>query len=230
MQNLSSPVIGYRNSAPLLPPYFQLHGPPPPAATIHLAHSTRKMSHLFPFAVNSTCALCRDRCVSAVAHIYMSVLRHRYFLRVAAVILLCLTLVQLYPSRNSLAIFLESSKSPYDAHNVINKGKFNGTWDFRRDEKNYRLDDAECQHAFPGLFEEVDRAVQDRRNNSITFEELESIPRINGYVRGMIYEQEVGSPIFSPHQQIMSQQAHHQIKWQSFIRRTPIMSQQQKRF
>ena len=158
----------------------------------------------------------------------MSVLRHRYFFSVAAVILLCLTLVQLYPSRNSLATFLESSKSPSDPHNVTNKGRFNGTWDFRRDEKNYRLDDAECQHAFPGLFEEVDRAVQDRRNKPITFEELESIPRINGYVRGMIYEQEVGSPIFSPHQQIMSQQAHHQSKWQFSIRGGPIISQQRK--
>ncbi|KAI9812562.1 MAG: hypothetical protein M1827_004551 [Pycnora praestabilis] len=67
---------------------------------------------------------------------------------------------------------------------------FNGTWDWRRDSKNLLLEDGQCEQAFPGLFEDVNRAVNDRRSRKITLEEVDSIDPINGYVRGMIYEQE----------------------------------------
>ncbi|KAL2444187.1 hypothetical protein ABEF95_015792 [Exophiala dermatitidis] len=65
------------------------------------------------------------------------------------------------------------------------------TWDYRRDANNLRLDLRQCEQAFPGLFEEVERPLADRRNSSITLEELDSVPRQNGYVRGMIYDQQL---------------------------------------
>ena len=77
-------------------------------------------------------------------------------------------------------------------------------WQYPRDAKNYRLTGQECSKVFPGLFVDVDRAIRDRNGARITLEELESIPKRNGYVRAMIYDQEVRllssplPPIHSP--------------------------------
>lgn len=81
---------------------------------------------------------------------------------------------------------------PYNngAHSSVLSG-FNGTWDWRRDGKNFILDEEQCEQAFPGLFEEVKRAVRDRHGKSVTLEEMDAIEPVNGYIRGMIYEQEV---------------------------------------
>ncbi len=68
---------------------------------------------------------------------------------------------------------------------------FNGTWDWRRDGKNFLLDEEQCEQAFPGLLDEVKRAVRDRNGKMITFEEVDRIEPVNGYIRGMIYEHEV---------------------------------------
>lgn len=70
-------------------------------------------------------------------------------------------------------------------------------WQYPRDAKNYRLTGEECSKVFPGLFVDVDRAIRDRNGARITLEELESIPKRNGYVRAMIYDQEV-SLLHSP--------------------------------
>ena len=53
------------------------------------------------------------------------------------------------------------------------------------------LDSQQCDLAFPGLFEEVDRPVNARMHNPITFEEIDTMPKQNGYVRVMIYNQQV---------------------------------------
>jgi hypothetical protein len=68
---------------------------------------------------------------------------------------------------------------------------FNGTWNYTRDRNNLLFDRDQCQQAFPGLFEEVDRAVSSRRHNHISVKELDAIVPKNGYVRAMIYDQEV---------------------------------------
>ena len=72
---------------------------------------------------------------------------------------------------------------------------FNGRWDWRRDGKNFMLDERQCEKAFPGLFEEVKRAVRDRQGKRITLEEVDAIEPVNGYIRGMIYEHEVSTPL-----------------------------------
>ena len=74
-------------------------------------------------------------------------------------------------------------------------GAANGSaWDFRRDWLNYRLTDEQCDGAFPGLFEELERSKADRGKRQITLAEIDSIPKVNGYVRAMIYEQQVSLP------------------------------------
>lgn len=72
---------------------------------------------------------------------------------------------------------------------------FNDTWDWRRDGKNFIMDEPQCGQAFPGLFEEVNRAVRDRQGKRITLEEMNRIEPVNGYIRGMIYEHEVSTAL-----------------------------------
>ncbi|KIV83011.1 hypothetical protein PV11_05072 [Exophiala sideris] len=68
---------------------------------------------------------------------------------------------------------------------------FNGKWSYKRDADNLMLNSQQCEKAFPGLFEEVDRPVRDRSSSRITLDELDSLPRQNGYVRAMIYNQQL---------------------------------------
>jgi hypothetical protein len=70
-------------------------------------------------------------------------------------------------------------------------GLFNGTWDYLRDKDNLLLNQGECTQAFPALFDEIERAKRDRQSRPITFNELDSITPKNGYVRAMIYDQQV---------------------------------------
>lgn len=72
-----------------------------------------------------------------------------------------------------------------------NARKFSGRWNYQRDADNLILNSHQCEQAFPGLFEEVERPVKDRWNSHITVEELDSLPQQNGYVRAMIYDQQV---------------------------------------
>lgn len=69
--------------------------------------------------------------------------------------------------------------------------QFDGYWNFYRDRNNLMLDNAQCEVAFPSLFDEVKRAVEERRHKHVTVDELDSIVPKNGYVRAMIYDQEV---------------------------------------
>ena len=65
------------------------------------------------------------------------------------------------------------------------------SWDFKRDRRKLVLSRSRCQRTFPGLFEEVDRMVDIQRMNRITNETLDQIPRRNGYLRVMLYDQQV---------------------------------------
>ena len=66
-------------------------------------------------------------------------------------------------------------------------------WDFVRDARNLLMTDARCDEAFPELFQEIDRAVQVRRNDHVTSKELDNIMKVKGYMRVMIYDQQVFS-------------------------------------
>ena len=71
---------------------------------------------------------------------------------------------------------------------------FNGKWDYHRDQDNLLLDLGQCDAAFPGLFDEVKRPMKDRWSRRITLKEIDSIEPKNGYVRAMIFDQQVFNP------------------------------------
>lgn len=68
---------------------------------------------------------------------------------------------------------------------------FDGSWNYLRDRDNLMLTQDQCDQAFPDLYTEIDRARQDRRSRPITLKELDAIPARNGYIRAMIYDQQV---------------------------------------
>ncbi|KAJ5584434.1 Lipopolysaccharide-modifying protein [Penicillium hispanicum] len=70
-------------------------------------------------------------------------------------------------------------------------GLFNGTWDYQRDKDNLLLDQDQCAQAFPGLFDEIDRPKRDRQSRPISLKEIDSITPRNGYIRAMIYDQQL---------------------------------------
>lgn len=82
----------------------------------------------------------------------------------------------------------------YEIRSADKRTEFDGRWVHSRDRNNLLLDDAQCGVAFPRLFEEVDRAVNTRRGKRIEALELDAIQPKNGYVRAMIYDQEVPIP------------------------------------
>jgi hypothetical protein len=66
-------------------------------------------------------------------------------------------------------------------------------WDFVRDARNFLMTDKRCDEAFPGLFKEIDRAVEVRKQSHVTKKELDSIKKVKGYMRAMIYDQQVNT-------------------------------------
>ncbi|KAF2741486.1 hypothetical protein EJ04DRAFT_507274 [Polyplosphaeria fusca] len=68
------------------------------------------------------------------------------------------------------------------------------SWVFthRRDANNYGLDEDQCQAAFPGLYEDIERARRFRtRRNKVTEQELSSFDLTKGMVRAMLYDGEL---------------------------------------
>jgi hypothetical protein len=72
---------------------------------------------------------------------------------------------------------------------------FDGNWNYTRDYRNLFLTQRQCDAAFPGLFEEVERPVKLRKSNKITLKELDDTPALNGFIRAMIYDQQVCSEV-----------------------------------
>ncbi|KAJ5661706.1 CAZyme family GT90, partial [Penicillium maclennaniae] len=77
------------------------------------------------------------------------------------------------------------------------KYQFDGVWNYERDRDNLLLTQGQCDQAFPDLFAEIDRASEARSLNPITIKELDSITPRNGYIRAMIYDQQVKGSIWS---------------------------------
>lgn len=86
---------------------------------------------------------------------------------------------------------LEPFKEPLHESLPPSKGQFDGTWNFTRDAENLLMSDAHCDTAFPELFRDIDRAVRSREYKHITVGELDRTPHIGGYIRGLVYDQQV---------------------------------------
>lgn len=80
-----------------------------------------------------------------------------------------------------------------DFHQEQSSRSFDGNWTYTRDYRNLFLTQRQCDAAFPGLFEEVERPVKLRKSNKITLKELDDTPALNGFIRAMIYDQQVCS-------------------------------------
>ncbi|KAK2629791.1 hypothetical protein QTJ16_000611 [Diplocarpon rosae] len=79
---------------------------------------------------------------------------------------------------------------PRSAHPAP-RGQFDGKWNYTRDERNLMLSEAQCHQAFPNFYVEIDRAVEDRRTHHVTLKETDEIPKDGGYIRAMIYDQQL---------------------------------------
>lgn len=63
---------------------------------------------------------------------------------------------------------------------------------YPRDANDYGLDEEQCQAAFPGLYEDIERANRYRRGlGKVSQEELSSFDLSKGMVRAMVYNGEV---------------------------------------
>jgi hypothetical protein len=71
----------------------------------------------------------------------------------------------------------------------------NWVFSYRRDAHDYGLDEDQCQAAFPGLYEDIDRAKRYRKATlgKVTEQDLSSFELTKGMVRAMIYESEVST-------------------------------------
>ncbi|KAF2625877.1 hypothetical protein BU25DRAFT_432464 [Macroventuria anomochaeta] len=69
-----------------------------------------------------------------------------------------------------------------------------GNWlfNYKRDRNNYALDEAQCDSAFPGQYEDIERAVKVRKRwGKVTEADLSSFDLTKGMVRAMIYDREL---------------------------------------
>jgi hypothetical protein len=99
------------------------------------------------------------------------------------------TVQHFFGSENERPGIYASSSSPTSAKETTVKS---WTFEAKRDGENYGLDAEQCEGAFPKLYLEIDKSVEKRKKSPVTFEELDSRPVIQGMVRAMIYNGEVG--------------------------------------
>lgn len=78
-----------------------------------------------------------------------------------------------------------------DLEGISGRFGFDGTWNYTRDYRNLFLTQRQCDLAFPGLFEEVERPVKLRRNKKVLRKELDDTPAVNGFIRAMIFDRQV---------------------------------------
>ncbi|KAI1779164.1 glycosyl transferase family 90-domain-containing protein [Hypoxylon cercidicola] len=74
------------------------------------------------------------------------------------------------PAGRRLLSSFQSTSSSYRPTNT-----YDGSWNTERDRDNLFLDRSRCRAAFPGLFDDIDRLVADRRSKPITITEMENL-------------------------------------------------------
>lgn len=137
----------------------------------------------------------------------MNFARNRQYLVLASCTLIALGLLLYWrPYQGSISEFTSTGgKRPLTSSVSQTAGGGIGTWTYPQDRDNLLLSQGQCEQAFPDLFVEIERARDVRSSNPITIEELDSIKPRNGYIRAMIYDQQVcqlssiNDP-FDPHQ------------------------------
>jgi hypothetical protein len=80
---------------------------------------------------------------------------------------------------------------------VANASQAQETWEFdhRRDGSDYGLGDDQCAAAFPGLFEDIERAKNFRKGRGpVTLANLTDFALSKGMVRAMLYDGQVRVP------------------------------------
>lgn len=65
------------------------------------------------------------------------------------------------------------------------------SWNPEKDGKRLVMDTRHCENNFPGLYQELDRMIKKRLHDKITSKMLDAIERRNGYIRVMLYNQQV---------------------------------------
>ncbi|RAL13477.1 DUF821 domain protein [Aspergillus homomorphus CBS 101889] len=112
-----------------------------------------------------------------------------HLLATAAVLSLIITTFLVFSTQYSTSVAkyaLKTSLKPgYCPHVEWNNSS---DWEFHveRDGNNYGLTAQQCRAAFPKLFVEIDKSTATRKDNPITFDELDKIPVSDGMVRGII--------------------------------------------
>ncbi|KAF2747472.1 hypothetical protein M011DRAFT_467553 [Sporormia fimetaria CBS 119925] len=84
--------------------------------------------------------------------------------------------------------------APHQSHIRANTTAGDELWSFsfQRDANNYGLDEKQCQTAFPGLYEDLERARSHREaTGNITEAELGSFTLTKGMVRALVYRSEL---------------------------------------
>ncbi|KAI9754953.1 MAG: RNA helicase required for poly(A+) mRNA export [Chaenotheca gracillima] len=68
---------------------------------------------------------------------------------------------------------------------------FDGFWNTTRDGKNRMLTDSECDLAFPGLYDDIERSVTLAQWSKISKKKLDKVDMIVGMIRGFLYDQQL---------------------------------------
>lgn len=92
-------------------------------------------------------------------------------------------------STTSQEAALAAAGSALDPH----ASQHDWTYEPNRDADEYGLSIEQCDAAFPGLFQEIDYQIKERRKRPITEEELSRESWPAGTIRLMVYEGQVGT-------------------------------------
>jgi hypothetical protein len=94
---------------------------------------------------------------------------------------------------------LEELSKASNYQNFSDTEAVSSQWEFKygRDDQNVGLTVEQCSSSFPGLFEDIKRAVWDYRDEPVCEAQLNAIKLDRGMARAMIFEGKVGSPFQS---------------------------------
>lgn len=119
----------------------------------------------------------------------------RFLATGAAISLFVLTFLFISRSHDSgFRYILKASRPNTHSHcPSLDTSPQNKSWEFvvERDGNNHGLSEEQCGIAFPKLFGEIDKSTSLKRDNQISFKELDSRNVEDGMVRGIIDRGEV---------------------------------------